>query len=133
MYQEWPFFRAMIDNAELALAKTDLGISQRYAQLAAKSPALSHIGEMITAEFIESKRVVLAITGNQELLDGIQWLKESIRVRNQYIDPLNFIQVELLGRLQALESGNSDDDEDELRHLTRLTINGLAAGMRTSG
>jgi phosphoenolpyruvate carboxylase len=133
MYQQWPFFRAMIDNAELALAKTDPSISRRYAQLASKSPALWNIAGMIAAEFKESRRVVLRITGHRELLDGIPWLKESIRVRNQYIDPLNFIQVELLGRLQALGSGNSDDDEDELRHLTRLTINGLAAGMRTSG
>lgn len=130
MYQAWPFFRATIDNAELALAKTDLSIAQRYAELANDTEALSRIGAKLAAEFDAAHRAVLGVTGNQELLDGIPWLKESIRVRNRYIDPLNLIQVELLRRMQAEEAPESNE---ELRHLTRLTIKGLAAGMRTSG
>ena len=82
-------------------------------------------------EYTLSKQCVLAITENQDLLDGTPWLKESIRVRNRYIDPLNLIQIELLRRIQSAE--DADTEDEELRHLLRLTINGLAAGMRSSG
>ena len=133
MYREWPFFRATVDNAELALCKTDLDIAERYATLASDSDTPARIGTMISAEFARSKRALLAITENKELLDGIPWLKESIRVRNRYIDPLNLIQVELLRRLQARPGESHTAEDEELRHLTRLTIKGVAAGMRTSG
>jgi len=133
MYSEWPFFRATVDNAELALCKTDLGIAQHYAQLVNDSKALSRIGRMISTEFASSRRALLAITRHDDLLDGIGWLKESIRVRNRYIDPLNLIQIELLRRRHEREETPPADEKDELRHLTRLTIKGIAAGMRTSG
>jgi phosphoenolpyruvate carboxylase len=133
MYRDWSFFRATIDNAELALAKTDLGIVEHYAQLAQDSPSLVRIGTAIAAEFTRTKDAVLAITANDELLDGTPWLKESIRVRNRYIDPLNLIQVELLQRLHECHADDLAGRKEELRHLMRLTINGLAAGMRTSG
>jgi phosphoenolpyruvate carboxylase len=131
MYRDWPFFRATIDNAELALAKTDLGIAEHYAGLTSDAEALVRIGELVSREFARAKSAVLAITEDEELLDGTTWLKESIRVRNRYIDPLNLIQVELLRRLR--DHRGDEDQREELRHLTRLTINGLAAGMRTSG
>lgn len=130
MYREWPFFRAMIDNAELALAKSDLDIAAEYASLADGDDNLQKIAAMIQQEFELSRRAVLALTEQEELLDGTPWLKESIRMRNRYIDPLNLIQVELMRRAQ--QPADSFDAE-ELRHLTRLTINGIAAGMRTSG
>ena len=133
MYHEWSFFRATIDNAELALAKTDLGIAERYAKLADDTEALVRIGQMMSVEFTRANRAILATTGNEALLDGTPWLQESIRVRNRYIDPLNLIQVDLLRRLQACDSDGSDDGHDELRHLTRLTVKGIAAGLRTSG
>jgi phosphoenolpyruvate carboxylase len=132
MYRQWPFFRATIDNAELALAKTDLGIAERYARLANDSETLAWIGAVISREYQCAKHAVLAITENAELLDGTPWLKESIQVRNRYIDPLNLIQVDLLRRLHERSSGDQQENE-ELRHLTRLTIKGVAAGMRTSG
>lgn len=129
MYQEWPFFRATIDNAELALAKTDLGIAMHYQRLASDSAALTRVGELISSEFALSRAAVLAITENADLLDSTPWLKESIRVRNRYIDPLNLAQVELLRRLQDAAPGQ----DGELRLLAKLTIKGVAAGMRTSG
>ncbi len=132
MYRQWPFFRATVDNAELALAKTDLGIAEHYAGLADDSESLARIGSMIGDEFRRTRAAILEITGNSDLLDGTPWLKESIRVRNRYLDPLNLIQVELLRRLQNCCDGDESQIE-ELRHLTRLTISGLAAGMRTSG
>lgn len=128
MYKEWPFFRATIDNAELALAKADMGIAKEYFDLVSDDQSLVQIGQMVTEEYERASKAVLAIAGNDELLDGIGWLKESIRVRNRFIDPLNLIQIELLRRA----AGDSSENE-ELRHLNRLAINGIAAGMRTSG
>ena len=130
MYRNWPFFRACIDNAELALAKTDIEIAKQYASLAGKKESLNGIASMIEDEYARSRRAVLMLTGKEELLDSTPWLKESIRVRNRYIDPLNMIQVELMRRGR---DNSSKVSEEELRHLHRLSINGLAAGMRTSG
>lgn len=135
MYRDWPFFQATIDNAELALAKSDMGIAEHYAQLA-DGPNMRTIQGMIRDEHERGRTAILTITGRSELLAGTPWLKESIRVRNRYIDPLNLIQVELLSRVRAMGEENSDvpnKERDELQHLARLAINGLAAGMRTSG
>jgi phosphoenolpyruvate carboxylase len=132
MYRDWPFFRATVDNAELALAKTDLGIAEQYANLTDESDALARIGSLISEEFLRTRNAILAITENEDLLDGTPWLKESVRVRNRYIDPLNLIQIELLRRSRNCAAA-SEEKSEELRHLLRLTINGLAAGMRTSG
>jgi phosphoenolpyruvate carboxylase len=133
MYQQWPFFRATIDNAVLALAKTDLGIAEHYAHLAKDKAMLVGIGDEIAAEFKRTRASVLQITGNDELLDDVPWLQESLRFRNPYVDPVNFIQTELLRRMQAHEAGEQEADETELRHLLRLTIKGIASGMRNTG
>ncbi|NNE01496.1 MAG: phosphoenolpyruvate carboxylase [Pirellulaceae bacterium] len=130
MYQQWSFFRAMINNAELALAKSDLQIAGEYAGLANDSEPLRSIAAMVQQEFNASRSVVLALTERDELLDDTPWLKESIQMRNRYIDPLNLIQIELLRRSHEQ---NSAIEPDEHQHLSRLTINGIAAGMRTSG
>ncbi|KAA5546109.1 phosphoenolpyruvate carboxylase [Roseiconus nitratireducens] len=131
MYDEWTFFRAVIDNAELALAKSDQDIAGAYMRLAGGPADPSPIANLLTEEFQRSRAGVLQLTGQKELLDQTPWLKESIRVRNRYIDPLNLIQIELLRRRG--EDSTAETDDEELRHLTRLSINGIAAGMRTSG
>jgi len=132
MYRDWPFFRATLDNADLAIAKADLGIAEQYASLADDNETLVRIGSMISDEFRRTRDALLAITKSDELLESIPWLQESIRLRNRYIDPLNLIQVELLRRSRS-STDRSESQNEELQHLTRLTINGLAAGMRTSG
>lgn len=132
MYAKWPFFRALVDNAELALAKSDLQIAGEYASLTEGNQALEPIRNAVSNEYREASRVVLALTGQEELLDGTPWLKEAIRIRNRYIDPLNLIQVELMRRGQKA-TDPTDQEREDLRHAIRLSINGIAAGMRTSG
>lgn len=133
MYAEWPFFRAIIDNAELALAKTDIDIANHYLSLASSQSSTREIAEPIAEEFIRTRDLLGSVTGHRQLLDQTPWLKESIRVRDRYVDPLNLIQVELLARRQSSDLQLDEAASEELRHLTRLTVNGIAAGMRTSG
>ena len=127
LYRDWPFFRAVIDNAELALAKADLDIARCYSELLEKE---SDIIGLLSAEFERAREVVLALTGRTQLLESQPWLERSIRVRNPYVDPLNLIQVETFRRLRAAQ----DDQELELYwRLLRMTIQGVAAGLRTTG
>ncbi len=126
MYEQWPMFRALIDNAELALAKADMEIAQEYASLAAEKSG-SEIWEMISTEFHLARGAVLMIKDNSELLDDVAWLKNAVRSRNPYVDPLNLAQIILLKRLR-----NKQDDE-ELTHLVRLAIQGVASGLRNTG
>ena len=127
LYQDWPFFRAVIDNAELALAKADIDIARCYSELAGGD---SQIMDLLETEFERSRASVLALTGRKVLLEGQPWLERSIRVRNPYVDPLNLIQVETFRRLRAA----SDDHELDLYwRLLRMTIQGVAAGLRTTG
>ncbi|MGC1276191.1 MAG: phosphoenolpyruvate carboxylase, partial [Planctomycetaceae bacterium] len=135
MYEGWPLFRAVIDNAELALAKADMSIAHRYAELAAGEEAES-VWTMIRDEYARSRAAVLLVTRQQELLGGIPWLQRSIRERNPYVDPLNLIQIELIRRLRSLPDDSSSEaaaQSERLRELIRLTIQGVAAGLRTTG
>lgn len=135
MYAQWPFFRAVIDNAELALAKTDMAIGKEYAGLVSDRETGERIWRMLDEEYELAREAVLAIVERSELLEGIPWLQRSIRVRNPYIDPLNFIQVELMRRLAALEGEASVDESgiESLRELLRYCVQGVSAGMRTTG
>lgn len=128
MYAEWPFFRTVVDNAQLSLRQADLTIARRYATLADEE--LAPIVDVIVDEHQRTERAILTITGQSELLDNEAWLQRSIRRRNPYIDPLNFLQVELMRRLRDEDAG---DDEAELRHAILLSLNGIAAGLRNTG
>ena len=135
MYENWMLFRAVVDNAELAIAKADMGIAHRYAAMAegAESEA---VWTMIHKEYERTRAAILLVTGQQDLLGGVPWLQRSIRERNPYIDPLNLIQIELIRRLRALPDDATETPADlasRLRELTRLTIQGVAAGLRTTG
>ncbi len=130
MYRQWPMFRALIDNAELALAKADMQIAQEYAVLAHDENA-SELWEMISTEFELSRGSILMIKDNSELLADVDWLKKSVRSRNPYVDPLNLAQVILLERKRSAE--NEAADNDDLVHLIRMSIQGIAAGLRTTG
>ena len=135
MYERWTLFRALIDNAELALAKADMAIAHRYAELSEGTESEA-VWSMIRDEYARSRAAVLLVTRQQELLGAIPWLQRSIRERNPYVDPLNLIQIELIRRLRALPEDGGEDSAlraERLRGLIRLTIQGVAAGLRTTG
>ncbi len=128
MYRDWPFFQATIDNATLALAKADMYIAQRYSELATDDDARRRIWQRIAAERDRARQAILDIVGGGELLATTPWFQQSIESRNPYVDPLNLIQIEFLRRRRA---GTATDDGS--RDLPRLCVQGIAAGMRTTG
>jgi phosphoenolpyruvate carboxylase len=133
MYGGWSFFRATIDNAALALAKADLGIAWAYAQLVEEPDIRDSVWKRISTEYSLAREAVLRMQGQTELLEEIPWLRRSITVRNPNTDPLNLIQVEWLRRLRKCEKLRDLECLAECRDLLRLTIEGVATGMRTTG
>lgn len=133
MYRDWPLVTAMIDNAALALAKADLDIAHAYARLVEDPTARQKLFGMIQAEYARSEAAVLKILNAKSLLDKVPWLDRSIRSRNPYVDPLNLIQIELIRRLRGLDADAPDKVREPLRDLVRLTIQGIASGLRTTG
>jgi len=139
MYRQWPFFQATIDNASLALAKADMYVAQNYAELAESEEVRKQIWLRIASERDRSRQVILDVVGVQELLATTPWFQSSIDVRNPYIDPLNLIQIEFMRRRRAqpttenAATAGTAIDADPLRDLLRLTVQGIAAGMRTTG
>ncbi len=133
MYEGWPFFRATLDNAVLALAKSDMDIGQLYAELVEDAEVRKRIWGMISAEYERSRDSVLRTNGQPQLLAEVDWLQHSIRLRNPNTDPLNLLQVEWLRRLREAERRGDDEQARECRELLRLTIEGVAAGMRATG
>jgi phosphoenolpyruvate carboxylase len=132
IYSSWPFFRALLDNAEMSLLKADMGIAAMYSKLMPDQGVGDKIFSTILAEYNRTRSAILAITGQENLMDGEPALQRSIHLRNPYVDPLNYIQVELLRRLRALP--NPDGAEARvLREVIVVTINGIASGLRNTG
>ncbi|MGA0039980.1 MAG: phosphoenolpyruvate carboxylase, partial [Pirellulales bacterium] len=129
MYRDWPFFTATIDNAAVALAKADPAIGQRYAELVEDEEVRQRLWPRLAAECDRSRQAVLDLVGSRELLESTPWLKRSIDARNPLVDPLNLIQVEFLRRREQ----HGDDANDSLREILRLSVQGIASGMRTTG
>jgi phosphoenolpyruvate carboxylase len=126
MYQVWPLFRTVMSNMGMVMAKTDLVIASRYAELVPDQEAARHILSRIGDEHQLTATWLERITGEPLLADNPS-LARSIRNRFPYLDPLHVLQVELLERLRA-----GDDDELVARGI-QLTLNGVAAGLRNSG
>ena len=131
MYAEWPFFATLLSNMDMVLAKTDLAIASRYAELVADQDLRERIYKRITDEHGNTLRCLELITGNTERLAGNPLLARSIQNRFAYLDPLNHLQVELIKRNRAL-SAESRIDERVHRGI-QLSINGVAAGLRNTG
>jgi phosphoenolpyruvate carboxylase len=127
MDRQWPFFAATIANAEMALAKSDLDVAARYADLVEDVELRSRIWQRIKDEHERSAREILRLTGQRRLLDREPVLRRSIDRRNPYVDPISFVQVELLRRLRG---GAAQDSA--LRAILR-TVNGIAGGLKNTG
>ncbi|MEW6225777.1 MAG: phosphoenolpyruvate carboxylase [Chloroflexota bacterium] len=130
LYRRWPFFASILDNAELSLAKADLGIFRRSADLAT-GPSATAIRATIEAEYARSVRLLLLVTGRDRLLAGHATLARAIELRNPYVDALSALQVELLGRLRA--PAVTAAEAAALRAVIGATINGIAAGLQNTG
>lgn len=130
MYEAWPFFSAVMDNAEMSLAKTDLSVAAQYAELVPARAVRGKIFGMIEREYKASVKGVLNITQRQVLLENQPVLAESIRLRNPYVDPLNYIQIEFLKKWRKGDPGRRSEG---LRRLMALTVNGIAFGMKSTG
>jgi phosphoenolpyruvate carboxylase len=125
MWREWPFFRTVVSNVELELARTRMNTAKAYSRLSERS-----FHDIIETEYKATCSAILQITGNEHLLVNHPAIRDTIAFRNPYTDLLNLIQVDLLKRWRAL------DDEKaagELRHALFLTINGIAAAMQSTG
>ncbi|SHF04081.1 Phosphoenolpyruvate carboxylase, type 1 [Seinonella peptonophila] len=131
MYRGWTFFRSLIDNLQMALAKADMVIAEHYTSLVENQKDGKRIYDLIKKEFELTKQWVLAITEQQQLLDHIPVIQESIRLRNPYVDPLSWIQVKLLKEWRA--EVHDEADQENLLEQVLITINGIAAGLRNTG
>ncbi len=131
MLGSWPFFRTLLSNMDMVMAKADLAIASRYADLVSDASLRNEIFGRLRAEFERTRHYLLAIEQQDELLADNPLLRRSIRNRFPYMDPLNHLQVELLRRHRA---GDATEPVDErVRRGIHLSINGIAAGLRNSG
>jgi phosphoenolpyruvate carboxylase len=130
LYRTWPFLASLIDNAELALARADIGVARQYAALA---PGDDHAHRWATIE-AEHRRTVAwlaRLTGRTQLLEDEPELRRRIGLRDPYVDSLSAMQVMLLARLRACKP--ADPERDRLLRLVQLTVNGIAAGLQATG
>ena len=126
MSRDWAFFRVMLDDVDMVLAKCDLDIAERFSKLS--GPLHERFFPVITAEFERTRHWVLRLRGASDLLSSDPRLAESIRRRNPYVDPISFLQVDLLARWRA--SGGADEG---LLHALIATVNGVAQGLQNTG
>jgi phosphoenolpyruvate carboxylase len=129
LYARWPFLASLVDNAELALARADLGVARQYAALAgdtARGP-----WAVIEAEYARTVGWLARLTGRDRLLEREPELRRRMALRDPYVDSLSEMQVTLLARLRACEP--DDPDRDRLLRLVQLTVNGIAAGLQRTG
>ena len=131
MYGSWSFFNALIDNAQLDVAKADMGIAELYASLVEPAELRQRFFSWIKDEHRLSSEMIVCVTEQDDLLTNMSAIKTSIERRNPYVDPLNFMQVALLRELRQLDEG--DARWRPTLDATLATINGIAAGMKTTG
>jgi phosphoenolpyruvate carboxylase len=123
----FPLFADLIRNVELGMAKADLGIARVYSGLVKNAALRDRVFSMLEEEFLRTRRMILRLTGQRELLSRNRVLARSIRLRNPYVDPMSLIQVELLSRKQR------GRESAELEYPLGATINGIAAGLHNTG
>ncbi len=129
LYEGWPFFRGLLQNAEVAVARSDVAVGQRYAALAGVDGA--KLADRVAEEHSRTVRLLLRVSGRSALLDDAPALRRSLVLRAPYLDPLSELQVLLLGRLRGIPDGHPA--RVELERLVGLTISGIAAGVQGTG
>jgi phosphoenolpyruvate carboxylase len=127
MYRQWPFFRALLSNMDMVIAKSDLALGSRYAELVSDARLRKRVFSTIEAEWHRTVDALHRVTGERQRLAGNAALQRSIRHRFPYIDPLHHLQVELVRRYRE---GRSDERVQRGIH---ISINGIAAGLRNTG
>jgi phosphoenolpyruvate carboxylase len=128
--RDWPFLSSLLDNAEMSLAKADLGVANLYAALAT-NPGDDRRWDAIETEYRRTVALLARVTGRARLLDGAPVLQRSVALRNPYVDSLSELQVRLLARLRALPP--DDPERERVLRLVQLTVNGVAAGLQSTG
>ncbi|MCZ2817683.1 phosphoenolpyruvate carboxylase [Modestobacter sp. VKM Ac-2984] len=127
LHTRWPFFRTVLSNMGMVLAKTDLELAARYAELVPDAELRDRVFSQITAEHERTVRMLLAVTGDEQLLADNPSLARSIRNRFPYLEPLHHLQVEMLCRRRE------GDDDELVRRCIQLSVNGVATALRNSG
>ena len=145
MMKGFPLFWDLVRNVELAMAKADLGIARLYAELVEDVALRERVWRMFEEEFRRTERMILAVTGQTELLERNSVLSRSIQLRNPYVDPMSLIQVELLRRKRSgvavgsakeevIRAGTASNAEaEDVNYALAATINGIAAGLHNTG
>ncbi|WP_088104545.1 phosphoenolpyruvate carboxylase [Halalkalibacter urbisdiaboli] len=128
MYKKWPFFQSTINNLQMALMKADLTTAKEYIHLVEDQTIAERIFTNISDEYKRTKDILLKISGNKELLDHTPNIQETVYRRNPYVDPLNFLQVDLIQKMR-----NSEEKSEEILTEVLLTISGVAAGLVNTG
>jgi phosphoenolpyruvate carboxylase len=131
MYQRWPFFRALVGNLEMTLAKTDLGVASRYAELVRDPGLRERMWAEVTAEHARTLQAMVHVTGKHTLLADQPLLRETLRLRDPYIDPLSVLQAQMLARYRALDE--ADPQRPALLEAILRSVNGIAAGLQNTG
>jgi phosphoenolpyruvate carboxylase len=131
MHKQWPFFRTLLSNLDMVIAKSDLRIAARYVELVEDKALGKRIFTAIKAEWERANEAINRITGTRQRLEGNPALARSIEHRFPYLDPLNHLQVELLRRYRNRRDG--DPAVERLQRGIHLSINGIAAGLRNTG
>lgn len=130
MYRDWPFFRWLIDAAQISLGKADLDIAQVYASLVPDTGIRERLGSILSHEFRRTCNGVNAVIGQQRLLDSWPVLQRSIELRNPYVDPMSYTQA------RAIQEVRTEQDEhraDLLRSVIDRSVAGIAAGLQNTG
>ncbi|MBI4226792.1 MAG: phosphoenolpyruvate carboxylase, partial [Candidatus Omnitrophica bacterium] len=126
MYRQWSFFRTLLDNAQASLAKADFYIGEQYARLVRDPAVRRRMFGQVRAEYQQAIKWVLAVTQQSMLLETQPVLRHSIQLRNPYVDPLNYLQLRFLAEYAQAPT-------PEVHELLRLTIHGIAFGMKSTG
>jgi phosphoenolpyruvate carboxylase len=131
MHANWPFFQTLIDNAQLTMRKADMGIATLYASLVNDVKVRRRVFGLLQKEFARTEAAILVVTRQKQLLAQEPVLLRSVQLRNPYIDPLNYLQVEMIRRLRGKKL--SPKEAEATAAVVELTINGISGGLKNTG